>query len=166
MVFLRRVGAEVPRRWRDRFDFLNLAAALSPDGAAAAIVLDDRIVVWDVDRGEQRSLERKSAQAIASVASGRNAYGTLAVNLIGSFLLAGLMFAGVEAATMSPTVRLALTTGVMGGFTTYSTFSYETMKYLQDGAWGIAIANVLITVVGCLVACLLGWVGAKWLFGT
>lgn len=92
-------------------------------------------------------------------------YGTLTVNMIGSFLLAGLMFAGVDAAAMPATVRLALTTGVMGGFTTYSTFSYETMKYLQDGAWGIAIANVLVTVLGCLVACLLGWAGAKWLFG-
>jgi CrcB protein len=75
------------------------------------------------------------------------------------------MFAGVETAAMSPTLRLALTTGVMGGFTTYSTFSYETMNYLQDGAWGIAIANVVITVFGCLLACLLGWAGAKWLFG-
>jgi fluoride exporter len=92
-------------------------------------------------------------------------YGTLAVNVLGSFLVAGLMFAGVEASAISPTTRLALTTGVMGGFTTYSTFSYETMKYLQDGAWGIAVANVLITVFGCLTACLLGWVGAKWLLG-
>jgi CrcB protein len=92
-------------------------------------------------------------------------YGTLTVNFLGSFLLAGLMFAGVEASAMSPTVRLALTTGVMGGFTTYSTFSYETMKYLQDGAWGIAVANVLVTVFTCLVACLLGWATARWLVG-
>jgi CrcB protein len=92
-------------------------------------------------------------------------YGTLAVNLLGSFLLAGLMYAGVEKAVVSPTVRLALTVGVMGGFTTYSTFSYETMKQLQDGAWAMAITNVLVTVVGCLLACVLGWVGAKWLFG-
>lgn len=91
-------------------------------------------------------------------------YGTLAVNLLGSFLLAGLMYAGVEKAVVSPTVRLALTVGVMGGFTTYSTFSYETMKQLQDGAWAMAITNVLVTVVGCLLACVLGWAGAKWLF--
>lgn len=93
-------------------------------------------------------------------------YGTFAVNFIGSFLLAGLMFAGTEARMMSPTLRLALTTGVLGGFTTYSTFSYETMKYLQDGAWGIALANVLVTVFGCLASCLLGWAGARWLLGT
>jgi len=92
-------------------------------------------------------------------------YGTLAVNFLGSFLLAALMFAGLEAAAMPPTLRVALTTGMMGGFTTYSTFSYETMRYLQDGAWGIAVANVLVTVVACLVACLLGWAGARWWFG-
>lgn len=93
-------------------------------------------------------------------------YGTLAVNLIGSFLLGGLMFAGVEAAAMSPTVRIALTTGVMGGFTTYSTFSYETMRYMQDGAWLTALANISITLIACLAASLLGWAGARWMLGT
>lgn len=93
-------------------------------------------------------------------------YGTLAVNLAGSFLLAALMFVGLETTAIPPTVRVALGTGVLGGFTTYSTFSYETLRYLQDGAWGTAIANLLITVVGCLLACALGWSFAKWLFGT
>jgi len=88
-------------------------------------------------------------------------YGTLAVNVTGSFLLGGLMYLGVEAAMISPTFRLALTTGVMGGFTTYSTFSYETMRYLHEGAWGIALLNVLVTVFACIAACLLGWTGAK-----
>jgi CrcB protein len=91
--------------------------------------------------------------------------GTLAVNLLGSFLLAGLMVVGTEAVAMSPNVRLALTTGVMGGFTTYSTFSYDTMRYFQQGAWGTAIGNVLVTVVGCLVACWLGWAAGRWLLG-
>ena len=93
-------------------------------------------------------------------------YGTLTVNVIGSFLLAAIMVTGVETSMMTPTVRLALTTGVMGGFTTYATFSYETMRCLQEGAWGVAISNVLVTLIGCLVACLLGWAGAKWWVGT
>lgn len=83
--------------------------------------------------------------------------GTLLVNLVGSFLLALLVTLGVESSAMSPTLRLALTTGVMGGFTTYSTFSFETLRCLQEGAWGTALANVLATVFGCLLACLLGW---------
>jgi CrcB protein len=93
-------------------------------------------------------------------------FGTLAVNLIGSFLLAALMYLGVEAGMLPPTVRLALTTGVMGGFTTYSTFSYETMRYLQDGAWGLALLNMSVTLGGCLLACILGWTVAQWLAGT
>jgi CrcB protein len=92
-------------------------------------------------------------------------FGTLAVNLLGSFLLAALMYAGAETAALPATVRVVLATGVMGGFTTYSSFSYETMKYLQDGAWGIALLNVLVTVLGCLGACLLGWAAAKWIIG-
>lgn len=93
-------------------------------------------------------------------------YGTLAVNVIGSFLMAGLMYAGIEAAVLPPTVRLALTTGIMGGFTTYSTFSFETMRYFQVGEWRLGILNVVLTVFGCFGACVLGWVGAKWLVGS
>ena len=92
-------------------------------------------------------------------------YGTLVVNAAGSFLLAALMCVGTETTAISPTTRLVLATGVMGGFTTYSTFSYETMRYLQEGAWGIATLNVVSTVVGCLAACLLGWTAAKWAMG-
>ncbi|MBI5504862.1 MAG: fluoride efflux transporter CrcB [Deltaproteobacteria bacterium] len=92
-------------------------------------------------------------------------YGTLAVNTIGSFLLAIIMYLGIEATTLPPTLRLVLGTGVMGGFTTYSTFSYETMKYLQDGAWAVAVTNIVVSVIGCLAACLSGWAAARWLVG-
>ncbi len=90
--------------------------------------------------------------------------GTFTVNILGSFLIAALMYIGTETTSMSPTLRLTLTTGLMGGFTTYSTFSYETMKHLQDGAWAMALGNVLLTVTGCLVACFWGWTGAKLLY--
>ena len=92
-------------------------------------------------------------------------FGTLAVNVLGSLCVAVLLYLGTETAALSPTVRLALTTGVMGGFTTYSTFSYETMRSIQDGAWGLALLNVLVTVVACLGACFLGWAGARWMVG-
>jgi len=92
-------------------------------------------------------------------------WGTLAVNVGGSFLLAFLMTAGMLTGHPSATFRLALGTGVLGGFTTYSTFNYETLVYLREEAAGLAAANVGATVVGCLVAGWLGFVAAEALFG-
>jgi fluoride exporter len=74
-------------------------------------------------------------------------WGTLAVNVIGSFLLGLLVQVGLATPVLSPTLRLALTTGVMGGFTTYSSFNWETMRYIQDGAWRLALGNVALTLV-------------------
>jgi CrcB protein len=83
-------------------------------------------------------------------------YGTFAVNLVGSFLLGLLMVVGVSSESISPTLRIAVTTGAMGGFTTYSTFSYETMRYVQEGAYGLAALNVSLTLVVCLLASFAG----------
>jgi CrcB protein len=93
-------------------------------------------------------------------------FGTLAVNVLGSFLLGLCMYAGVEVSALSPTTRLALTTGVMGGFTTFSAFSFETMRYVQQGAFLLASLNVVASVLCCLAACFLGWATGRWLFGT
>lgn len=88
-------------------------------------------------------------------------YGTLAINLIGSFLLAAIVQVSLTTDLLSPTVKLALGTGVMGGFTTYSTFSYDTFKFFHEGAWLEGVVNALVTVVGCLLATLLGFVAAQ-----
>jgi fluoride exporter len=79
-------------------------------------------------------------------------WGTLAVNLIGSFAIGGVMHVGVATALLSPTLRMTLTTGVLGGFTTYSAFNYESLRLAQDGAWLLAGVNVLVMVVSCLAA--------------
>jgi CrcB protein len=83
-------------------------------------------------------------------------WGTFAVNVIGSFLLGGIMHVGLATPLLSPTARLTLSTGVMGGFTTYSSFNYETLRQLQDGAWPLALLYVGATLLTCLVA---GWAG-------
>jgi len=88
--------------------------------------------------------------------------GTLAVNVIGSLLLGVLMEAGVSGGLLGPTLRLTLTTGVMGGFTTYSTFNYETIEYLREGAWPLAAANVAATVIVCLGAGFAGLALGRW----
>jgi CrcB protein len=92
-------------------------------------------------------------------------YGTLIVNALGSFLLAFIMQTSSSTDLFSPTVRAMLTTGVMGGFTTYSTFNYETSEYLREGAWLMATANVFLTVGICLAAGFAGLAVARLIFG-
>lgn len=83
-------------------------------------------------------------------------YGTLAVNVIGSFLLGALMHFSLATGLLSPALRLVLAIGVMGGFTTYSTFNYETLGYFREGAWLLGFANIGATLIGCLAAGLAG----------
>jgi fluoride exporter len=92
-------------------------------------------------------------------------WGTMTVNAAGSFLLALLMVIGLTTEALSPSWRIALTTGVLGGFTTYSTFNYETTELLRGGATGLAIANVAGTIVVCLVFGLLGLAVGRLLIG-
>lgn len=79
-------------------------------------------------------------------------WGTLTVNVLGSFLLGVVMQVSLSTEAISPEVRLLLTTGFMGGFTTYSTFNYETLRLFQDGNWSVALINSTTTFVSCLVA--------------
>jgi CrcB protein len=88
-------------------------------------------------------------------------WGTLAVNVIGSFLLGVIAQLGAMNDAIPPMVRLALGTGVMGGFTTYSTFSVETWTYLEAGAWRLAFANVALTVAACLASTAAGFALAR-----
>ena len=75
-------------------------------------------------------------------------WGTLLVNLVGSFLIALVMHLALTTAAISPSARLFLTTGVMGGFTTYSSFNYETLALLGERLWGMAALNVGVTLAG------------------
>ncbi|MDQ6799409.1 MAG: fluoride efflux transporter CrcB [Acidobacteriota bacterium] len=92
-------------------------------------------------------------------------YGTLIVNTVGSFLIAFIMHAAGSTELLTPNLRAMLTTGVLGGFTTYSTFNYETSEYLREGAWLIATANIFLTVAICLAAGFAGLAAARMIFG-
>ena len=94
--------------------------------------------------------------------AGRNLpYGTLFVNIVGSFLLALLMVLGLRSAIFSPEIRIGLAVGFMGGFTTFSTFSYETLRLLEDGSFWQAGVNILLNIVLCLFFAVLGALVAR-----
>jgi len=83
-------------------------------------------------------------------------YGTLAVNVLGSILIGLVNEVAFTSSLIPPTVRVMLTIGVMGGFTTYSSFSFETLELAKDGAWLGAGVNVLLNTALCLAGCGLG----------
>ncbi len=83
-------------------------------------------------------------------------FGTLSVNLLGSFAIGLVMAIAMRGGSMSETTRLVLVTGVLGGFTTYSAFNQETLELLRQGAPGLGLLNVGATLAGCLVAGTLG----------
>jgi fluoride exporter len=88
-------------------------------------------------------------------------YGTLVVNVIGAFLIGLIMEFSIRSALVSPTLRTALTIGFLGGLTTFSTFSFETFRLLEEGALLTACGNVLLSVVCCLACTWLGIVVAR-----
>jgi CrcB protein len=87
--------------------------------------------------------------------------GTIFINITGSFLIAVVMELSLSTGVIGQTPRLFLTTGIMGGYTTYSSFNYETLKLASDGAYDLAALYLALTVVGCLVAGLLGGATAR-----
>lgn len=92
-------------------------------------------------------------------------YGTLFVNIIGSFLLGFVLFYLDATKLISSEMRLFLTVGLCGGLTTFSTFSYETIKLIQDSEYLLAGTNVLLNVFITLLAVLLAAFISKLLIG-
>jgi fluoride exporter len=85
-------------------------------------------------------------------------WGTLLVNISGSFVIGlAAAFGGPSADAMGgPTVRLFLTTGICGGYTTFSSFSLQTLNLAREGEWVPAARNVILSVVLCILAAYLG----------
>jgi CrcB protein len=90
-------------------------------------------------------------------------FGTVGVNVIGSFLIVVIMALGLEKGAISAETRIFLTTGVMGGLTTYSTFNYETARFFEERAYGLGLLNVGVTLASCWIAAALGLMVARWL---
>jgi CrcB protein len=87
--------------------------------------------------------------------------GTLVVNAIGAFLIGLIMEFSLRSALVPGTLRLGLTIGFLGGLTTFSTFSYETFRLLEEGQVAMALVNTIASVALCLALTWLGIAAAR-----
>jgi len=87
--------------------------------------------------------------------------GTLLVNLSGCLLLGFFIRYALATPAITPEVRALLTTGLCGGYTTFSAFSYETVALIEDGDWRRAALYVGLSVVGSILGVMLGIAGAR-----
>jgi CrcB protein len=88
-------------------------------------------------------------------------YGTLSVNIVGSILIGLLYVLLDERLGAGPVWKAALITGMLGGFTTFSAFSLETIQLMQGGQPGRAALNVLLSVCLCIAGCWLGIIAGR-----
>jgi len=84
--------------------------------------------------------------AIMTRTGGRFPFGTVIINITGSFLIGLLMTLLTERFTPHPNMRLLLVTGFLGGYTTFSSFEWETLALVRDGGWWLGLANVVGSV--------------------
>jgi CrcB protein len=87
--------------------------------------------------------------------------GTLVINITGSFLLGAIIRFAMDTPAISPEVRALLTIGLCGGYTTFSTFSFETAAMLEDGEWSRAALYITASVGLSLLATFLGFIAAR-----
>lgn len=88
-------------------------------------------------------------------------WGTLFVNIAGSFLIGFIMVWLLKAGEWRENYRLLLVTGILGGFTTFSSFSWETWKLMEEGNLLLATANIFLSLGICLLATIAGFLLAK-----
>lgn len=110
--------------------------------------------LWVGAGGAAGSMARYWVWQVVAPRSGGFPWATMVVNLTGSFLLGFL--AGILAGRLDPTVRFAVFFGVLGGYTTFSTLTVDTVELLRVGEAASAAANVAISLIAGLAA---AWAG-------
>jgi fluoride exporter len=102
-------------------------------------------------------LSRLAAMELGSVFP----YGTLFINIVGSFIVGFFVIWTTERALVDPRWRLLVVVGFCGSFTTFSSYAFETMAYFEQGQWGLMLANLLTNNVLCLGGALAGMALAR-----
>jgi CrcB protein len=100
---------------------------------------------WLVARGAHRLLPAAAAH-----------WGTFAVNVTGSFAIGVVATLALQRAQISPAARVFLVTGLLGGYTTFSAFSWETLTLARGGQWPAALAYALGSLAGGVLAAFIG----------
>ncbi|HEY3972637.1 MAG TPA: fluoride efflux transporter CrcB [Candidatus Sulfotelmatobacter sp.] len=88
-------------------------------------------------------------------------FGTLVINVVGSFIVGFFVIWTTERVLVDPRWRLLVAVGFCGSFTTFSSYAFETMVYFEQGQWGLLLANVLSNNLLCLGAALAGMALAR-----
>ena len=120
--------------------------------------------VWVALGGAIGSMARYGISVAAARAWGPEyPWGTILINVAGSFLISfvGTLTAGSGAIPASQGVRIFVMVGLCGGFTTFSSFSLQTLELAQDGRWLGAAGNVLLSMALCLIAVTAGHFAAS-----
>lgn len=95
-------------------------------------------------------------------ALGRNfPYATLSINVLGSLLMGFLFFATLERTTLSPELRTGILTGGLGAYTTFSTFSLESLTLIESGEWFKAASYMVLSVLLSVAAAMIGAYAAR-----
>jgi CrcB protein len=119
--------------------------------------------LWIAIGGALGSVARYAASSLIAARFGESfPLGTLVINVVGSFVIG--FFATLTGPDgrllVSPVARQFVMVGICGGFTTFSSFSLQTLNLVREGALVYAGANIVLSVVGCLAAVWLGYVCA------
>ena len=90
-------------------------------------------------------------------------YGTMFVNLSGAFII-GLLWGIAEKGIISPNIRFFIFTGILGAFTTFSTYSLETVNLLRDNEIKFAILNIIVSNISGIVLTFIGYIICKGIY--
>jgi fluoride exporter len=88
-------------------------------------------------------------------------YGTLGINIVGSFIVGFFVIWTTERVLIDPRWRLLVVVGFCGSFTTFSSYAYETMAFFERGQWALMLANVFSNNLLCLAGALAGMALAR-----